>query len=150
MMEPQHEYKNVSPVDHHDDDSSTEVESLVGGMEKQWESDTFTRRRSKRNACVGILKASRWFVVIGLQLIVVGLLAKDQGMLRQLGLGNKKSSSAADVGGDVTGWGPHIPTQVTKFHVNQTFAPMNTSEFFTPETLHAWNDLMPSKLVGSK
>lgn len=107
-MEPQHAYKDVSSVDHHDDDSSTEVESLVG-MEKQWAADTFTRsRRSKRNACVDIIKASRWFVIIGLQLIMVGLLAKDQGMLRQLGLGtNKKSTSAGDVGGDITGWGPH-------------------------------------------
>lgn len=106
-MEPQHEYKNVSAVDNHDDDSSTEVESLVG-MEKQWASDTFARRRrSKRNACVGILKASRWFVVIGLQLILVGLLAKDQGMLRQIGLKGGRSSSAMDVGGDITGWGPH-------------------------------------------
>ena len=105
-MEPQHEYKNVSAVDNHDDDSSTEVESLVG-MEKQWASETFTRRRrSKRNACVRILKASRWFVVIGLQLILVGLLAKDQGMLRQIGLRSGRSS-AMDVGGDVTGWGPH-------------------------------------------
>ncbi|KAF9728696.1 hypothetical protein PMIN01_13076 [Paraphaeosphaeria minitans] len=142
MMEPQHEYNNVSAVDNHDDDSSTEVESLVG-MEKHWAADTFTTRRSKRNAYVGILKASRWFVIIGLQLIMVGLLAKDQGMLRQLGLGSKRRGSANEVGGDATGWGPHIPTQVTKFQINQTFAPMNTSEFFTPETLHAWNDLMP-------
>jgi hypothetical protein len=107
MMEPQHEYKNVSAVDNHDDDSSTEVESLVG-MDKHWAADTYSRgRRSKRNACVGILKASRWFVVIGLQLIIVGLLAKDQGILRQLGLASKRSSSANEVGGDVTGWGPH-------------------------------------------
>lgn len=99
-------YKNVSAVDNHDDDSSTEVESLVG-MEKQWAADTYTRRRSKKNACVGLLRSSRWFVIIGLQLIMVGLLAKDQGMLRQLGLGSKRSSSANEVGGDITGWGPH-------------------------------------------
>lgn len=112
-MEPQHTYKNVPAIDHHDDDSSTEVESLVG-MEKQWAADTFSRgRRSKRSACVGIVKASRWFVVIGLQLVMVALLAKDQGMLRQLGLGGKRSSSASEVGGDVTGWGPHS-TQLRK------------------------------------
>ena len=37
-----------------------------------------------------------------------------------------------------------VPTQVTTFHVNQTFAPMNTSEFFSADTLQAWNELMPS------
>jgi hypothetical protein len=112
-MEPQHEYKNVSAVDNHDDDSSTEVESLVG-MEKHWAADTYARRTSKRNACVGILKASRWWVVIGLQLIMVGLLAKDQGLLRQVGMGSKRSSSASEVGGDVTGWGTHSRWFVTK------------------------------------
>lgn len=163
-MEPQHEYKNVPAGDHHDDDSSTEVESLVG-TEKQWVADTFNGRgrRSKRNACIGILKASRWWVVIGLQLVIVGLLAKDQGLLRQLGVGSsRQSSSALEIGGDITGWGPHsqfgiieaaargaankatVPTRVQTFKINQTFAPYNTSEFFKPETLQAWNELMPS------
>jgi len=36
-----------------------------------------------------------------------------------------------------------VPTQVTTFEINQTFAPYNTSEFFKPETLTAWNELMP-------
>ena len=107
MMEPQHDYKNVHSDDHHDDDSSTEVESLVG-IEKQWATDGFKSRtrKSKRNICVSIFKASRWFFVIGLQVVIVGLLARQQGFLSSL-WGQTRSSSALDVGGDVTGWGPH-------------------------------------------
>lgn len=106
-MEPQHEYKNVRGDDHHDDDSSTEVESLVG-MEKQWVADEFKSRtlRSKRNTCLSILKASRWFVVIGLQLVIVGLLARDQGLLLDQ-WGGTRSTSEHEIGGDVTGWGKH-------------------------------------------
>ncbi|EAT86550.2 hypothetical protein SNOG_05486 [Parastagonospora nodorum SN15] len=50
---------------------------------------------------------------------------------------------ANDPGGDITGWSPHIPTQITTFKINQTFAPYNTSEFFQPEVLRAWNELLP-------
>ncbi|KAG9205371.1 hypothetical protein G6514_008011 [Epicoccum nigrum] len=53
------------------------------------------------------------------------------------------TTSEKEVGGDMTGWGPHIPTKVTTFQINQTFAPYNTSDFFKPETLQAWNDLIP-------
>jgi hypothetical protein len=109
MMEPQHNYKNVqSHDDHHDDDSSTEVESLVG-IEKGWAAEDFSSRntrRSKRSTCVSILKASRWFVVIGLQLIIVGLLAKDLGLI-QSQWWKTRSTSEHEVGGDMTGWGPH-------------------------------------------
>lgn len=166
MMEPQHEYKNVHSHDHHDDDSSTEVESLVG-IEKQWESENFSTRarRSKRNACISLLKASRWFVVIGLQIVMVGLLARDQGLLLDFEWGQGRMTSEKQVGGDLTGFGPYskstlalschmrpiespltqviVPTQVTTFKINQTFAPYNTSDFFKPEVLRAWNELIP-------
>lgn len=113
-MDPPHSYKNLASQSHshHDDDndSSTEVESLVG-LEKHWVTDGFksrTRRRSKRSTCVAILKASRWFLVIGLQVVIVALLARDQGLLSSLRLGSgRRTTSAQDVGGDVTGWGPH-------------------------------------------
>jgi hypothetical protein len=109
MMQPEHEYKNVPHSDdHRDDDSSTEVESLVG-MEKQWAAENFATRtrRSKRSVCLSLLKASRWFVVIGLQVIIVGLLAKEQGLLMDGWWSSQGSSSAKEVGGDITGWGPH-------------------------------------------
>jgi hypothetical protein len=43
-----------------------------------------------------------------------------------------------------------VSTQITKFEINQTFAPYNTSEFFKPEVLRAWNELMPSKLSSAQ
>jgi len=106
-MDSQHNYKNVPAHDLHDD-SSTEVESLAG-TEKQWDPKTFKSRtrRSKRNTLMALLKAARWWVVIGLQVVIVGLLAKDQGLLRQVGFGYGRSTSQHEVGGDVTGWGPH-------------------------------------------
>jgi len=163
-MEPAHEYKNVQPHDHqHDDDSSTEVESLVG-MDKQWAEEAYNTRarRSKRSACISFLKASRWFVVIGMQMIMIGLLARDQGLLKDYTWGVGRATSEKQVGGDVTGFGPYseqlypsttpanpqltqilVPTQITTFKINQTFAPYNTSEFFQPEVLRAWNELIP-------
>ena len=33
--------------------------------------------------------------------------------------------------------------QITIFKFNQTFAPYNTSEFFQPSVLRAWNELLP-------
>lgn len=146
MMEPQHPYNHVYSDDHNDDSSSTEVESLVGNDSK-WTDTTYsgrpTRRRTKCNTCLSILKASRWFFVIILQLVIIGLLARDQGLLLQSGWFARSQTSEKEVGGDVTGWGPHIPTRITKFEVNQTFAPYNTSDFFKPEVLQAWNELMP-------
>ncbi|KNG51764.1 hypothetical protein DDE82_008455 [Stemphylium lycopersici] len=147
MMEPQHHYADVRTHDHHpDDDSSTEVESLVGA-EKQWAAGDYhdrTPRSKRRILCPPLVAAMRWVLVIGLQLIIIGLLARDQGLLQSTQW-KSRSTSANDVGGDITGWGPHMPTQITKFEINQTFAPYNTSEFFKPEVLRAWNELMPTQ-----
>jgi len=168
MMEPQHHYADVHSQDHHhDDDSSTEVESLVGG-EKQWAAGDYHRRApsSRRNIlCPPLVAAMRWVLVIGLQLVIIGLLARDQGMLDSTRW-KARSTSANDVGGDITGWSPHsktyrtgqartstdltvVPTQITKFEINQTFAPYNTSEFFKPEVLRAWNELLPGTTSSS-
>jgi hypothetical protein len=109
MMEPQHHYANVqSQENHHDDDSSTEVESLVGA-EKGWATSDYHSRepRSRRNVmCSPVVAALKWVLVIGLQLIIIGLLARDQGMLDSTRW-RAKSTSANDVGGDITGWSPH-------------------------------------------
>lgn len=144
MMEPQHQYKNVPSNEHHDDDSSTEVESLVG-MEKQWATEGFMRRsrRSKRNMCMSILAASKWFVVIGLQLIMIALLARDQGLLRELGLGKGRSTSAAEIGGDITGWGPHsktsppIPTPASHTHLTACLSPHPSNNLQNQPNLRA-------------
>ncbi|KAF2133691.1 hypothetical protein P153DRAFT_330107 [Dothidotthia symphoricarpi CBS 119687] len=137
-----HEYAEVRLGEPHyaHSSSSTEVESLVG-RDKEWSTHEY---HNKRNIiCPPLLGALRWVLVIGLQLIIIGLLAKEQGLLKDSKWWRSSTTSANEVGGDITGWGPHIPTQITKFQINQTFAPSNTSEFFKPETLQAWNELMP-------
>jgi hypothetical protein len=114
MMEPQHRYADVHTQNHHpDDDSSTEVESLVGG-EKQWAAgDYHSRAPSRRKImCPPLVAAMRWVLVIGLQLVIIGLLARDQGMLDSTRW-KARSTSANDVGGDITGWSPHSKTPCT-------------------------------------
>ncbi|KAJ4991604.1 hypothetical protein SVAN01_02985 [Stagonosporopsis vannaccii] len=143
-MPRQHQYTDVRPQDHHDDDSSTEVESLVGG-EKVWAANEYTHpSRSRRDIlCPPCLSALRWFIVIALQVVIVGLLAREQGLLMDSKWTRAATTSESEVGGDMTGWGPHIPTKITTFQINQTFAPYNTSDFFKPEVLEAWNELIP-------
>jgi hypothetical protein len=106
----QHQYAEVRKQDqHHDDDSSTEVESLVGG-EKHWASNDYHNRsyRSKRRTCwQRSFGAMRWFTIIALQIVIIGLLARDQGLLMDSKWGRSARTSENEVGGDVTGWGPH-------------------------------------------
>jgi hypothetical protein len=106
-MQPQHDYSQVNHHEHHDDDSSTEVESLVGA-EKQWAANDFRRtsQRSKRRTCLSIWAALRWVLVITLQFVIIGLLAREQGFLSSTRWG-ARSTSASDPGGDITGWSPH-------------------------------------------
>ena len=116
-MEPQHYYADVKGGQH-DDDASTEVESLVGG--KQWVDGDYQSRTppSRRNVmCPPVVAALKWVLVIGLQLIIIGLLARDQGLL-QLTLGKSHSSSRHDVGGDITGWSPHSKNHHTTTRCN--------------------------------
>jgi hypothetical protein len=108
MMQPQHDYAQVNHHEHHDDDSSTEVESLVGA-EKQWANGEFqhTSQRSRRRIlCPPLVAALRWVLIIGLQLVIIGLLARDQGLLDSTRF-RGRSTSANDPGGDITGWSPH-------------------------------------------
>jgi hypothetical protein len=108
-MASQCQYSDLSTTQNHrDDESTTEVESLVG-LEKDWAASNFEgeRRRSRRNICILILHAVKWIFVITLQIAILGLLIRDQGLLRTVGLSKGRSSSAREVGGDMTGWGPH-------------------------------------------
>lgn len=107
-MPRQHQYTDVRPQDHHDDDSSTEVESLVGG-EKAWAANDYTMpSRSRRDIlCPPCLSALRWFIVIALQVVIVGLLAREQGLLMDSKWTRAATTSEKEVGGDMTGWGPH-------------------------------------------
>ena len=38
---------------------------------------------------------------------------------------------------------PLVSQKIVKFEMDQSYAPTNSSEFFTDEVLEKWNDLMP-------
>jgi hypothetical protein len=69
--------------------------------------------------CLSWMAALRWGLVIGLQLVIVGLLAREQGMLDATRW-KARSTSASDPGGDITGWSPHSksPSPVDNLRVN--------------------------------
>jgi hypothetical protein len=97
-MSSQLKYENVQ-FDEPDDSSTTEVESLVGDQQEKF--NQLYTRKPKKNACLAVLKGLRWAVEIGLLLGIFGLLLRDQ---------TKKAfprTSEHEVGGDMTGVGPH-------------------------------------------
>lgn len=103
-MTSQPKYETVQ-LDYHDDSSITEVEeeSLIGD-EKEMHEDDFRQRyttKSKRIACLSILKEARWFLDTVLLLVIVGLLLRSQSQ------NAIPKTSEHEVGGDLTGVGPH-------------------------------------------
>lgn len=112
IMARQHSYTDIQLDEPHYDaasSSSTEVESLVG-REKEWAAHNYQDgpSRSRRNVlCPPILAMLRWVLVIGLQFVIIGLLAKEQGLLMNSKWWRSGTTSANEVGGDITGWGPH-------------------------------------------
>ncbi|KAL2066331.1 hypothetical protein VTL71DRAFT_2402 [Oculimacula yallundae] len=138
-MTSQQKYENVQ-MDDRDDSSITEVDESLMGDEKHLSAEEFRHnyaRRSRKTTCLSVLKEARWFLDIGLLLVIIALLLRNQSQ------DTIPKTSEHEVGGDMTGVGPHLGSQITTFHVNQTFAPYNTSEFFREEVLVAWNELMP-------
>ncbi|KUJ18803.1 uncharacterized protein LY89DRAFT_706441 [Mollisia scopiformis] len=128
-MAGQLKYENLQ-LDDHDDSSITEVDESLMGDEKHMG----YKRKSRRPTWWSILKGSLDTVLL---LVIVALLLQYQSPK-----GTPKTSEN-EVGGDLTGVGPHFSSQVTTFHINQTFAPYNTADFFKDEVLTAWNQLMP-------
>ncbi|KAG9240322.1 hypothetical protein BJ878DRAFT_299529 [Calycina marina] len=137
-MTPLPKYENVHLEDN-DDLSITEVEDSLMGDEGHTYADELRKRggRKSRPTCWTIMKEGRWFLDTILLLVIVGLLVRSQVESKI------PKNSEHELMGDMTGVGPHFSTQIQTFHVNQTYAPSNTSEFFTPEVLDAWNKLMP-------
>lgn len=136
-----HKYENVQlggghEHDHDDSRSSTEVESLIGD-EKSWHAHQHEReRKSKRSQLYSILRSSRWMLDTTLLLIIVALLVRNEM--------KEPMQDQWQLLGDMTGVGPRFPQKLARFEYDTSYAPMNTSEFFTNETLDKWNNLMPS------
>lgn len=135
-----HKYENVQlggghEHDHDDSRSSTEVESLIGD-EKSWNAHQHEReRKSKRSQLYSILRSSRWMLDTTLLLIIVALLVRNEM--------KEPMQDQWQLLGDMTGVGPRFPQKLARFEYDTSYAPMNTSEFFTNETLDKWNNLMP-------
>nr|XP_036575724.1 uncharacterized protein CTRU02_14374 [Colletotrichum truncatum]KAF6782335.1 hypothetical protein CTRU02_14374 [Colletotrichum truncatum] len=136
-------YENLHLEDHdRDDRSSTEVEeSLIGSGEhdKGYVRDFQRPAARRRNSCLSMLKASRWFVDTILLLIILGLLVKDRM--------DKPPTNTLDFGGDLTGVSGKFSQQIKTFAPDYEgkYAPNDTSKFFTDEVLNNWNELMPCK-----
>lgn len=102
-MASQLKYDNLQ-LDDHDDSSITEVEESLIGDQKQMDLEEFQQRyttKSKRRVCISILKEARWLFEAVLMLAIMGLLLRDQSQKTNL------KSSEHEVGGDLTGVGPH-------------------------------------------
>jgi hypothetical protein len=100
-MASQLKYENVH-MDDHDDSSITEVDESLIGDEKHMNDELRLRyTKKKRTTCLSILKEARWFVDTILLLVIVGLLWRGQ---QQQSI---PKTSEHEVGGDITGVGPH-------------------------------------------
>lgn len=98
-MASQLKYENVH-MDDHDDSSITEVDESLMGDEKHM-NDELRYGRKKRTTCLSILKEARWYLDTILLLVIVGLLWRGQ---QQQSI---PKTSEHEVGGDMTGVGPH-------------------------------------------
>lgn len=134
------EVRLANEADHDDARSSTEVDESLLEFGKNWQNEEEPgrpRRRTKERTCFPKLRSFRWVIDTALLIIILGLLIKDH--RRQSGSQENKY----ETGGDFTGVHPDLPHKVLRFQSDSSYAPTNTSEFFTEEVLQKWNDLMP-------
>jgi len=137
-MEPMHKYENIKHVDDHcETGSTTEVEESLMGDEKQWHNQRhhLQTKRTIRSKIASIFSTCRWVIDTALLVVILLLLLRDKS--------REAPVNQWDIGGDLTGVGPKFSQQIVKFNMDQSYAPMNTSEFFTDEVLNKWNMLMP-------
>ncbi|CAK7223359.1 hypothetical protein SEUCBS140593_005209 [Sporothrix eucalyptigena] len=97
------------------------------------------QRRRRRSLRESIATWGRWGLDTVLLLVILGLVLKQQ----HASSSSTSSSHPYDFGQDFTGVGPRVSQQIVRFKSDQSYAPMNTSEFFTEEVLQKWNHLMP-------
>ncbi|KAF2800437.1 hypothetical protein K505DRAFT_320428 [Melanomma pulvis-pyrius CBS 109.77] len=98
------------------------------------------RKNPQRRSLISTLTSYRWLIDTSLLLIIIGLMT----VLLRRDQWNKGSSVSWQIGGDFTAARLELPTQISKFEPDMSFVPMNTSEFFTDETLARWNTIMPA------
>jgi hypothetical protein len=132
-------YDMAPHMDDRDDSSSTEVEeSLIGDDNlKGW--DGPSGRPSRRTKLGEMWRSYRWIIDTSLLLAILGLLVRDQYRQPQ-----QPQQPTLQIGGDYTGVRSEpFSLEVKRFVPDSSYAPTNTSEFFTDEVLSKWNMLMP-------
>lgn len=130
----QPKYDNVPLEDHDEAGSNTEVDESLMGDEKKWHEHDFQTQR-KRSARCRVISALRSGANTLLLLAILGLLVRQQLQT--------PPRNQWDFGGDFTGVAPAFNQKITTFAMEYKYQRENTSEFFTDEVMHAWNDLMP-------
>ncbi|KAB5585859.1 hypothetical protein GE09DRAFT_1277311 [Coniochaeta sp. 2T2.1] len=143
-MEPSKSIYDTVPAadEHYSSRSSTEVdESLID--EPQWHSIALgsTKQRRRRNAFISALHSYRWLIDILLLLVIIALLLV---LLLRTDSHGAAQQYSLQVGGDYKGASPIFNTKVVKWEADFSFVPSNTTEFFSDETLAAWNTIMPA------
>lgn len=134
-------YEGLHRDDQSDSRSSTEVASLMSDQ-KQWHDVELNEpriRRTRRQRVFDTLESSRWIIDTALLLVVVALLVRDQYRTPVV----LQDPNIWQFGQDFTGVGPKFTSKITTFVRDESYAPNNTADFFTNETLNKWNNLMP-------
>ncbi|RYP77316.1 hypothetical protein DL770_007083 [Monosporascus sp. CRB-9-2] len=127
-------YENTRIEDN--DDSSTEFDETIDLNDKDYmpTSSYLTKRR-----WLAALRDHGWLVnAVLLLVIIVQLIEK--------GWHKHGKDHYFEGAGDLTGFAPEFPQQITKFTPDPGFVPENTSEFFTEETRRKWLGLVPRGL----
>jgi hypothetical protein len=137
----QPKYDNVPLEDHDEAGSNTEVDESLMGDEKKWHEHDFQtqRKRSGRSRLMSVLGSGVNTVLL---LAILGLLVRQQLW--------STSKDLLEIGSDFTGFAPKFSPRITTFQMEYKYQRENTSEFFTDEVMHAWNDLMPSMSYPSR
>ncbi|KAK4445834.1 hypothetical protein QBC34DRAFT_306324 [Podospora aff. communis PSN243] len=131
-----HEYDALDPIDdHHESGSNTEVDESLMGDEKPWKHQHNRSHQSLRSRISSLLTKYRWTIDTALLTTILILLLRNQKPQPQ--------PPRYDFGGDFTGVAPRFSQQIVKFNMDPSYAPTNTSEFFTDAVLSKWNNLMP-------
>ncbi|KAF1997495.1 hypothetical protein P154DRAFT_605686 [Amniculicola lignicola CBS 123094] len=131
-------------VAHKDDEESLLPPKAISALEdreNKWWSTVRTRavRTDKKRSFITIVISYRWLIDTSLLLIIIGLMSV---LLRQNQL-STQLTPLWQVGGDFTAARLEFPTKIEKFDPDMSFVPMNSSEFFTDDTLAKWNTIMP-------
>jgi len=127
MKEAYAKYETLDIEDQdHDDLSSTEAGGSIIGEDKNWNAETFhqPKRKSKRSRCCSILGFLKKGIDTLLLVTILGLLVRDKWP-------SYSSSSQNDVGGDITGVGPHC--KFTNRYTIQSFFRILTRNSLNPD-----------------